>query len=273
MTIPSLYLMVALLGVGQEPSMSSPNDPGPAVRLVVADARLQQLRSLTPLPPGPPVLEALATAEHLGFVVAPKGHTLGVTARGSGEAFCEALATLTGELLHARAAQQVRTIGAQVGHQGLVAEVAIGTAGWMWIGATGVDHDLVHTLLKKMAVTIPEQARLLHEDGTTVTGVAVFSDGIHPAGVAVTHTINADKGIHTLTRVEGQPELKQVRGAGLHDRALIDWMVTERIATKDSLQRIGAAHSILETTGPHTMVWQAADHAGTVVFLYDNPVP
>lgn len=253
--------------------MSSPTATLPVVRQVVADARMQQLRSLTPLPPGPPVLEALATAEQLGFVVAPKGHTLGVTAQGSGEAFTEALATLTGGLLHARAAQQVRTIGAQVSHQGLVAEVAIGTAGWMWIGATGVDRGQAHTILKQMAVTIPEQARLLHEEGTTVTGVAVFADGVHPAGLAVTHTTKGEGGIHTITRVEGQPELEQVRGPGLNDRALIDWMVAERLATKDSMERMGRAHSILETTGPHTMVWQAADRAGTVVFLYDNPAP
>ena len=249
--------------------MSATPDPALDVRVHVADARLQQLRSLTPLPEGPPVLPSLAGADQLGFALAPMGHTLGVTARGSGPDFTESLATLVGQLLDPRAAEHVRIIGAQTDHRALEAEVAVGTAGWLRVGALDVNRTQAQAILEQMAVSLPEQARLLYEDGTTVTGVAVFSDGVHPTGAAVTHTRSNPSG--AVVFVEHQSELTRERHAGKADRALIDWMVEQSIATNDSLPRMGKAHSILETKGPHTMVWQSADPSGTVVFLYDSP--
>ena len=251
--------------------MSATTGTMPDVRLVVADARLQQLRSLTPLPPGPAVLQPLAGAGSLGFALAPSGHSLGVVAAGDGPAFTDAMAGVTEGLLSPSAADHVRTIGALASHRGLVAEVVVGQAGWMWVGARGVEHDRAQAILEQAGVAVDERARLLHEAGASVSGVALFADGVHPPGLAVTHTFDQPEAMHTVTLVAGQPQLRQLRGPGASDRALIEWMVAERIATEDSVGRLGRAHSILETTGPRDRVWLASDPAGTVVFLYDSP--
>lgn len=286
----SLPVLAAATPPDPEPPMSAASAQSP-IRLLLEQGRLDLLRSQTPLPEGPHrrVLETLiqAGATSIGYAISPRGRAMGVVGTGSGEPFTQAIHALLLELTDPRTAAMFRTLATFQGHQEVRVEVVLGSPTWLRAGVRGVDAERVRVVLDEEGVPKSERQRLLSAPGpdARVEGLDVYTDGVHPSTLAVTHRLPASppespdvgalQGASAVqvTRLAGLPDRTDVRRTGgLQDRSLIEWLVAHGAGGVEAARRLGPVHGSLETQGPDEIAWLEGQLADSLVFLYRAPV-